>query len=262
MANPAFDFGLMVYELLKGLLDTAVGLSIAGLIGYLIYSYFNKPQEINWGKEIFKKNWEATVGMGLRNKKKLVLCTFPFKSKEIDKPWYQIPTQEMGQAVGLNFFGIYSNIETLKTYAKDPKNSNWDRVIEENKEFIKNDKFWVVLAYERTVSGFPMATTKKSLLFAKPDQIISINDSDDTIRLRGHGRQSIGENEIITDDNINYNRMQLTIDNSICINQEILLSAWSNMGETVTRAMKANPEMRASFADKCLGVLGVHNEQK
>jgi hypothetical protein len=221
------------------------------LILLVIYLIWFRDKKSNKAKERFTKRFEATAERcGFVSKKLLALCPYPYSLEDMKNPIYQLNHQPIGWIIGANVYGIIHSFETLLKYTKsDGKNDELKKLIEENKEAIEQDKFWIVYAYQKAIKGiWVFKRNKRSLLFVKPSQIINSSSIDGIIRVRGFGIQSLGEYEIINDENANLTRMQLFKDLQQLDAEEITLGGWDYIGETVTHSMTADSSYRKDLA--------------
>jgi hypothetical protein len=254
------DIMASVIGVIDSLIHNILGLAIIALIAGFIYLKYLKPKPIDMGKEVFRKRWEATTTrLRLPMKKQLALCSYPMSTEELQKmPIYQIQHQNIGSIIGINVFGVITNPKTLMSFINSPNTENYDKLVEENQEYINKDKFWLAFACEKGSTGRPMfKKTHRTMLFIKPNQIINLNSSDNIIRVRGFGLTPIGDYEIINDENININRTQFVSDTTHTISEEVVLGAYSMLGTIVEKAISGDAPYRKEIAKEGIKVLNV-----
>jgi hypothetical protein len=257
MADPISTIVGGFVSFLEFLVHQAIGILIVLLIVAVIWLKFYKPKPIDMQKELSKKYFEATEErLGFHKPKKLGLCNYPYRVEDIAKmPIHQIKYDHISDIVGVNVFGVITNIADLMTFSATAKREDYQKLIKDNKEAIKQDKFWIVFACKQKGKGLIFSQVKKTLLFLKPSQIINVDSNDDVIRVRGFGITPIGEYEIINDEMANVNRLQLLSDTVRLIDGEVTLAAWGSMADVVTEAMRANPSYRQTIAETGIKML-------
>lgn len=257
MAGTVFsDIWEMFVGLLSMLVHNAPGLIAVAAICVAIYLYFSKPKDRDEQKILAKKQWEAgKERLPFKTKKTLALCPYPQSTEELKSNIYNLNYQPIGGIVGINQFPILNNLKQLKKLAEKPSNEELKKMVEDNKEYIAQDKYWVIFCCERRTGGkwlFP--EMKHTLIMAKPNQIIDMNSHDNVIRVKGTGLMPIGEYELVVDNFSIVNYAQLNLDVQDLISNEIALGGFGKLGKIAGIAMGVDTPFRKDIAEKSIDI--------
>ena len=244
--------------LVEGIFHNLIGLGVLAAVVFFIWLKFGKPQPADLGKEIFKKEWEATTErLGLESPKKIGLCSYPMDVEELRKnPIHQIQYSLIGNVVGVNVMGARTSIERILSLSQKFTEKELADFLVQNQEAIDSNNLWIVFAIESSMGGrFLFKKTKKTLLHCKPNQIIDMNSKDDVIRLRGWGITPQGQSELVNDEQVTLNLYQLKLDRQKIIFDEIDLGTMSKMGDYVGKATKLDSGWRKETALQGVGMM-------
>lgn len=249
-------FGMIV-DLADFALHNIIGLGIFCIVVFILWLFFMRPKPRNIQQEIFNKLWDTTsTRLRLKAKKTVAICTYPDKIEDLRKtPIHQLNYTVEGEIVGVNAVGVESTLNELIKYSDLEDEEGLNKILELNKEWIEQDKFWLIFAYTNKTKGFILPKVKRGLLFVKPYQIINQDSSDNIIRLKGIGLRPVGEYEIVVDDFMNINKTQLVMDTIKNINEEVLLGSWAQLSQIVEAAMKSDSLFRKETALEGIKVL-------
>jgi len=241
MADPLTSFGIFISSGLGEIGKILLGIIILAVVIWVLIRAFGSPKPINMGKVVFQKNWDATTTLGFSNSKKMCICPMAQDIEDIKKlPEYQIHHLPVGNIVGVNIYPVIHSIPLLMSFAKKADKESYTQVIEENKKLIEEDKLWIMFALKSQRGSllfglFPIM--KKTLVYVKPNQIISVNSADNNILVKGFGLQAIGEYMLVVDHNTNINMEQFIKDQAKMISREVELSTWDMHAEIVKKSM-------------------------
>jgi len=239
-----------IIMLMDAIIKYGIGLLIVAILGLMFYLWFMKPNPTDMGKEVFEKYWDATAErLRLKTPKKLALCTYPASMEELRENIHQLKYDHIGNIIGFNVAGVITDDKTLYDLSENADSETFERIKEENKEAIKENRFWFIFACEKKTTQWLLPKTQRRLIWVKAAQIINLNSSDNVIRVRGLGLTPQGYcNELINDEQVNVNRKQLMLDNIAIMNEEVLLKAYSGMADIVQECIKSDSRYKKEVA--------------
>lgn len=260
------DLSSVVLGVIEGATHNALAIVIVLFLAYIAWLWWGKPKPVNLAQEIFKKQWGATVDtLGLENPKTIGLCSYPLSIQELrSMPMHQIHYRNIGKVVGINMTGIRTSVKKVVELSKEGVTTeSLKKFMEDNKDTIDQDKFWVMFAIERNVGGFFLfPKIRKTLLFAKESQIINIDSHDDIIRLRGFGVHPQGEYELVVDKDFVINSTQLNLDTAHITFDETTLGTLARMGQFVEKAIDLDSKFKKDVAVEGIKTLAAPQGQE
>lgn len=256
------DIGNLIFGLVDIAFQNAIGLMFVCFLGIIFWLWWMRPKAIDKGKEVFDKLYETTstkLGGGIN--KKLAICTYPDNIEKLrETPIHQLRYTVHGEVIGVNAIGIENGLDELIKYSKGEVD-NLDKILKENKEYVNQDRIWIIFAYKCKTKGFILPKVKKGLIFVKPNQIIDMESSDNIIRIKGIGMRPVGWYEVVVDDMIKINKNQIYLDTIQMINEEVTLGTMSKMADMIEYAIKSDSLFRKTTALEGIGLLNRNKEE-